>query len=333
MVKALITGGTGFIGSHVVRALITAGRTARVLHRQNSPLDLVEGLPIEHAIGDVMNISSLEQAMQGCQWVFHVAAVSDYWRSNRTKVYLVNVNGTVNVLNAARQAGVQRVIFTSSATAVGFRADGHPSDESVPFNLPPRQFPYGHSKYLAEQEVARAVANGQDVVTLNPAAVFGPGDLNQISGSSVVELARGNVPIYPVGGMTVIDVRDVAAAHLAAAERGRTGERYLLGTLDISHKALGKLIAEIVGVAPAVIPVPAAVTPVVAFAAGLIRRAGVDLPIDENQIRISARNIFFDCRKAGRELGEPQIDLRKSLLDTYNWYVERGIIEQRSLSA
>src|SRR5260221_1648897 len=148
MVKALITGGTGFIGSHVVRALITAGRTARVLHRQNSPLDLVEGLPIEHAIGDVMNISSLEQAMQVCQWVFHVAAVSDYWRSNRTKGYLVNLNGTVNVLNAARQAGVQRVIFTSSATPVGFLRAGHPSDETAPFNFPPPPFPHWNNTNL-----------------------------------------------------------------------------------------------------------------------------------------------------------------------------------------
>jgi dihydroflavonol-4-reductase len=280
-----------------------------------------------------MNVLTLEQAMRGCQWVFHVAAVADYWRSNRIKLYLVNVNGTINVLEAARRNGVTRVIFTSSGAAVGFRKDGYPADESVPFNLPPRQFPYGHSKYLAEQEVAKAVAKGQDVVTLNPAVVFGPGDLNQISGSTVVELARGNVPVYPAGGITVIDVRDVAAAHLAAAERGRNGERYLLGALDISHKALGKLIAEIVDVPPAEIPIPPVVTPVISLAAGLIRSVGVTLPIDENQIRLSARNVFFNCQKAWRELGEPQIDLYRSLLDTYNWYVEHGMIEPRKLSA
>src|SRR5690242_6964092 len=138
MVQALVTGGTGFVGSHIVRVLVEAGHTVRVLHRANSPLDLLEGLVVEHAIGDVMTIPSLEAAMQGCQWVFHVAAVSDYWRSNQIKLYLVNVNGTVNVLDAARKANAQRVIFTSSGAAIGVTADGHPADENVPFNLPPR---------------------------------------------------------------------------------------------------------------------------------------------------------------------------------------------------
>src|SRR5258707_2384764 len=150
MVKAVVTGGTGFVGSHVAGALLEAGHTPRILRRPNSPLDLVEGLLIEHAIGDVLDTDSLDKAMQGCEWVFHVAAVSDYWRSNRIKLYLVNVNGTANVLNAARRAGVQRVLFTSSAAAVGFRPDGLSSHESIPFNLPPGEIAYGHSQYLPE---------------------------------------------------------------------------------------------------------------------------------------------------------------------------------------
>ncbi len=328
MVKALVTGGTGFLGSHIIRALIDAGHTARVLRRESSPLELLEGLPVEHAIGDVLDGPSLVQAMQGCDWVFHVAAVSDYWRANRIKLYLVNVNGTVNVLNAARRAGVKRVVFTSSGAAIGQRDDGRPADEGVPFNMPPQQFPYGHSKFLAEQEVQRVVAQGSDVVTVNPAVVIGPGDLNQISGSAVVEMARGNVPVYPAGGVTVIDVRDVAAAHLTAAERGRTGERYLLGTMDLSTRALLKLIADVVGVPAPTIPVPPIVTPVVAAAAENLRRVGITLPMDATQIRLSARNIFFDCHKAWRELGEPQIDVRQSLQDTYDWYVEHGLISR-----
>ncbi|MEP7286456.1 MAG: NAD-dependent epimerase/dehydratase family protein [Chloroflexota bacterium] len=326
MIRALVTGGTGFLGSHIARTLIEEGHRARVLRRANSPLDLIDGLPVEHAIGDVLDIPSLERAMQGCEWVFHVAAVSDYWRSNRVKLYLVNVNGTTNVLETARRSGVQRVIFTSSGAAVGMRADGRPADEQIPFNFSPKLFPYGHSKHLAEQEVQRAVASGQDIVTLNPTVVFGPGDLNQISGSAVVEMARGKVPVYPVGGITVIDVRDVATAHLAAAEKGRTGERYLLGTLDISHKASMKLIADIANVPAPKIGVPAFITPAAATLIGLLRYTGVVLPIDENQIRLSARNVFFDCRKAWRELGEPRIDLRQSLEDTYHWYVQHGII-------
>ncbi|HLY28137.1 MAG TPA: NAD-dependent epimerase/dehydratase family protein [Aggregatilineales bacterium] len=328
MVRALVTGGTGFVGSHIVGALLEAGHTPRVLRRASSPLALLEGQPVEHAIGDVMNVASLEEAMRGCDWVFHVAAVADYWRTQRVKLYLVNVNGTVNVLDAARRAGVKRVVFTSSAAAIGTRKDGRPADESVTFNMPPEVFPYGHSKFLAEQEVARAVAQGQDVVTVNPSVIFGPGDLNQISGSIVVETAKGIVPVYPAGGVTVIDARDVAKAHLAAAERGRMGERYILGTLDISYKALGKLVAEIVGVYAPFVPVPAFAAPVLAAGTELLRNVGIELPINGDQVRLSARNIYFNCEKAWRELGEPEIDLRQSLEDTYHWYVEHGMIQR-----
>jgi dihydroflavonol-4-reductase len=326
MTRALITGGTGFLGSHIARALVERGHTVRVLRRARSPLQLIEGLPVEHAIGDVTDPAALDAAMEGCEWVFHVAAVSDYWRSNRIKIYLVNVNGTVNVLDAAKRAGVKRVIFTSSGAAIGMREDGRPADETVPFNLPPARFPYGHSKALAEEEVLRAIGRGQDAVIVNPSVVLGPGDLNQISGAGVVELARGNVFIYPAGGATVIDVRDVAAAHVAAAERGRTGERYLLGAVDVSHQALLKLIADVVGAPPPFVPIPASITPGLAVVAGWLRSLGVPLPIDANQIRLSARNVFFDCHKAWRELGEPKIDLRRSIEDTYNWYIEQGII-------
>lgn len=327
MSTALVTGGTGFVGSHIVRVLVEAGHTVRVLHRQSSPLDLIQGLPIEHTIGDVVDSASLERAMQGCNWVFHVAAVADYWRENRVKLYLVNVNGTINVLNAAKHTGVRRVIFTSSAAAIGLRDDGLPADESIPFNLQPRQFPYGHSKALAEREVQRAVADGLDAVILNPTAIYGPGDLNQISGSAIVEVGNGRVPIYPSGAWTVIDVRDVAQAHLVAAERGRTGERYLLGAEDISHKAEMELVADIAGIPAPQIPIPAELTPVIATAAGWLLRAGIKLPVDETQIRLSAHNLYFDCRKAWHELGEPQIGLHQSIEDTYWWYVERGIIK------
>ncbi len=326
MAKALVTGGTGFLGSHIARTLVAAGHAVRVLHRPTSSLVLLDGLPVEHAIGDVVDPPSLEQAMQGCEWAFHAAAVADYWRANRIKMYLVNVNGTINVLRAAQRTGVRRVIFTSSGAAVGMRYDGRPADENVIFNLRPSHFPYGHSKFLAELEVQRAVERGQDVVTLNPAVVLGPGDLNLISGSGIIEMARGNIFLYPVGGVTTIDVRDVAAAHLAAAERGRSGQRYLLGSVDVSYRALMKLIADVVGAPAPRVPVPAVVTPFLALAAGLLRLAGVSLPIDANQIRLSSRNVFFDCHKAWTELGEPLIDLRQSIEDTYRWYVEHRMV-------
>ncbi len=156
--KTLVTGGTGFVGSHVVRALTNAGHDVRVLHRASSRLDALAGLEYESAVGDILDADSLRPACSGCDWVFHVAAVADYWRADRQRMFAANVEGTRAVLQAAREAGVRRVVFTSSAAAVGLRHDGQPADESLPFNLPPQRFPYGYSKAQAESIAQQAVA-------------------------------------------------------------------------------------------------------------------------------------------------------------------------------
>ena len=325
MVTALVTGGTGFVGSHIARALAARGHTVRILRRETSRLDAVEDIPCEHAVGDVMDPDSLAEAMQGVDWVFHVAAVADYWRNDPSRIYAVNVDGTRNVLLAAEAAGVQRVIFTSSAAAVGFVEEPGVIDETVPFNFNPRLTPYGHSKFLAEAEVYRAIRRGLDCVILNPTVIIGPGDLNQISSSVVLEFARGNVPpTVPPGGLTVIDVRDVAEAHIAAAERGRTGERYLLGAVDLTHKAWLRLTADAVGQRMSALALPTGVVHMAAFGADLLRSVGVPLPIEGNQLRLSTRLMFFNCQKSWRELGPPRIPIRQSLQETYVWYKEHG---------
>lgn len=327
MITALVTGGTGFVGSHIARTLVDAGYQVRILRRNTSRLDAVQDIACEHIVGDVNDPDSLRDAMAGVDWVFHVAAVADYWRNNPSRIYEVNVDGTRNVLVAAEEAGIQRVIFTSSAAAVGYQHNLCPVDETVRFNYSPTLTPYGHSKFLAEAEIYRAIERGLDCVILNPAVIIGPGDLNEISGSVVLELARGKVPpVMPPGGMTVIDVRDVAEAHLAAAKRGRTGERYLLGAVDLSHKALRRLTAEIVGVSPVVIILPDWVVYIVAAAADVLRAAGVPIPIEGNQLRLSTRMMYFNCEKAWRELGEPRIDVQTSLRDTYEWYRAHGVV-------
>ncbi len=325
MITALVTGGTGFLGSHIARALIARGYQVRILRRTTSRLDLVEDLDCEHATGDVLDPASLQEAMQGVDWVFHVAAVADYWRNDPSRIYEVNVDGTRNVLEAAEACGVKRVIFTSSAAAIGYRHDLHAVDESVRFNWSPHLTPYGHSKFLAEAEVFRAIRRGLDCVILNPTVIIGPGDLNQISSSVVLELARGNIPpTVPPGGVTVIDVRDVAAAHVAAAERGRTGERYLLGAVDLTHKAWLRLTAHAVGQRMSATRLPAGVVHLIALVANVLRRFNVPIPIEGNQLHLSTRMLFFNCQKAWRELGPPQISIHQSLRDTYEWYKAHG---------
>jgi dihydroflavonol-4-reductase len=325
MTTALVTGGTGFVGSHVARALVDKGYTVRILRRRTSRLDAVAGIPCEHVIGDVLDYDSLLAAMDGVDWVFHVAAVADYWRSNPTRIYEVNVDGTRNVLRAAEATGVKRVIFTSSGAAVGYRDDLRPVDETVRFNYDQHRTPYGHSKFLAEAEVYRAIRRGLDCVILNPSVIVGPGDLNQISSSVVLEFARCNVPpTVPPGGVTVIDVRDVAAAHVVAAERGRTGERYLLGAVDLTHKAWYRLIAEATGRHMNPRPLPVWVVMIVAPIADLLRRFKIPIPIEGNQLRLSTRMMFFDCQKSWRELVEPRIPIQQSLKETYEWYKAHG---------
>ena len=325
MITALVTGGTGFVGSHVARALANAGYQVRILRRNTSRLDLVQDIACEHIIGDVMDPASLDEAMQEVDWVFHVAAVADYWRSDPDLIYRVNVDGTGNVLQAAERNGVQRVIFTSSAAAMGYRDDFRPVDETVRFNYDQHLTPYGHSKFLAEAEVYRAIRRGLDCVIVNPTVITGPGDLNQISSSVVLEAARGNVPpTVPPGGITVIDVRDVANAHIAAAERGRTGERYLLGAVDLTHKAWFRLIADVVGRKMTTIPISESVIQLAAYAVDGLRAAGVPVLIEGGQLRLSTRMMFFDCQKSWRELCEPRIEIRQSLRDTYEWYRMHG---------
>lgn len=331
--KALVTGGTGFVGSHVARALVEAGHRVRILHRPTSKLDALQGLDYESALGDILEAEALKKACAGCDWVFHVAAVADYWRADKSRMFKANVEGTRLVLDAAREAGVKRVVFTSSAGAIGSRADHQPADETTAFNLSPDQFPYGYSKVQAEGVVAEAVAGGQEVVTVNPSVVMGPGDLNLISGSFILQIKRlgWTVPVTS-GGVAVIDARDVARMHLAAAERGRVGERYILTSANYPYREWFNMIADVVGVARPIFYLPDFMLPIVATAIELGRRVGIKAPIDANQTRLGAKNIFFDGRKAWAELCPPQIDMRQSLQDTYAWYLEHGYIREDSLS-
>lgn len=331
--KAVVTGGTGFVGSHVTRALVRAGHRVRVLHRRTSPLAALNGVDYESAIGDVTDEQSLTQAFEGCDWVFHVAAVADYWRADPKRLFHVNVEGTKMVLAAARAVGVKRVIFTSSAAAVGLRDDGRPSDESVPFNLSPQQFPYAYSKALAEAAVAQAVATGQDVVIVNPSIILGPADLNVISGSYIVEIARWSwLTPCTSGGAGFVDVRDVARWHLLAAERGQTGERYILNTANYLHRTIYDLVARAVGVPRPLFNTPAILLPFIASITSALARTGINLPVDANQVRLGARFVYFDARKAHQELGPPQISIYQSIADAYTWYRDNGYISQTALT-
>lgn len=326
--KALVTGATGFIGANLIEALAQRGWSARALRRQTSSLRALEGLTYESAIGDINLAETLPAAMEGIEVVFHVAASADYWRSDKQKIMRVNVDGTRNVLQAALNAGVKRVVFTSSCASLGKPAFGQMVNERAQFNLRPDEFPYGYSKHLAEQVVQEFVQRGLDVVIVNPAVVLGPRDVNQISGSIIVEAAKRNLPAMPPGGVSFIDVADVCAGHLAAAEKGRTGERYILTSENLWYRDVFNAIAQIVGKK----------APALALPGGAFRFAGdvvdfareslkMKLPLNGEQVRFSADTFWFDASKARRELGLNPMPFIDSARRTYEWYKANGYIQ------
>jgi dihydroflavonol-4-reductase len=335
--KALVTGSTGFVGANLCAALVAHGWSVRALHRASSRLTALEGIPVEHAIGDVNEPHSLAVAMRGCDVVFHVAAVADYWRQSAEKLYRVNVEGTRAVCQAALEAQISRLVFTSSVASLGIPKPGQPADESHEFNLPPERFRYGHSKLLAEGVVHEFVARGLDAVIVNPSIILGPGDLNEISGSIVTQVARRRSAslVYPPGGVNYIDVQDVCAGQIAAAEhatllragRGRTGERYILAAHNLTHHEAMKTVAEVVGTPQPCIGIPRVlVGPLAALLDLAAKIAGRPLPMNGDQMRLSTEMVYFDASKAIGELGLPQTPFRETVERTYQWYKAHGYV-------
>ena len=328
--RALVTGGTGFVGANLVSALGERGIIARVLRRNSSPLDALDGLAYEDVLGDILDPQeTLAAAMEGCDWVFHAAAVSDYWRKHKEQLYKVNVDGTANVLAAARLAGVKRLVFTSSLAALGLPASGQMLHESSRFDLKPERFPYAHSKHLAEQEVLRAAESGLEAVIVNPTVVLGPRDVNQISGSIIVQASSGRLFFYPPGGVNYVAVEDVAAGHIAAAEYGRSGERYILAGENLTHREALNIICEIVKRRPPFLPLPTPILSIAALGVAAFRAlVGVRIPVDENQVRLSGQEIYANGSKAVEELAFGHTPFRAAVQRAYDWYNTNGYIGQ-----
>lgn len=328
VVRALVTGATGCVGANIVEALLQSGYTVRALKRATSRVDALDGLQPSFVVGDVTDYESLVEAATGCDWLFHAAAISQYWRNKPDLIYQVNVEGTRNVLRAAQACGVQRVVFTSSAAVLGVPTrPGQQLDETATFNLPPRRFPYGHSKVLAEIEVQKAVAEGLDVVIVNPVSVIGQRDVYFVGGEILRAARRGQNVVAPPGGMGLVSARAVGLGHVLAAKRGRPGERYLLNGENISHRALMGLVAEVVGVASPrfVLPRPLmGVFAVLVDGWNALRRTPPLL--DGNQVRLSARELYFDVNKAARELDFLPTPARAAVQEAWDWYRAHGLL-------
>jgi dihydroflavonol-4-reductase len=320
---AFVTGASGFVGANLVRALLAAGWNVRALVRDGAPS--LDGLPLERVAGDVF-APTMSDAMSGCDAVFHVAALYSLWRRDRDALMRVNVEGTRHVLSAARTAGVPRVVHTSSVAAIGVRPGGLPADES--YQSPPERLvgAYKRSKYFGEREAHAAAARGQDVVIVNPTTPVGPWDARPTpTGEIIVRFLNGRMPAYVDTGLNVVDVAEVAAGHIAAYERGRTGERYILGNENLSLRALLGHLSAIAGRPAPRVRLPRAV-PLAYAALGefVLTRVGVRPDVSFESVRMAKQMMYYDATKAVTELGIRHRDANLALAAAVTWFQQHG---------
>jgi dihydroflavonol-4-reductase len=325
---ALVTGGTGFVGANVVRELLRDGATVRVLVRRSSDRRALAGLSIETVEGDLTDRRSLDRAVAGAATVFHVAADYRLWARDPRELFRANVDGTRAVLEAAAQAGARRIVYTSTVGALGIPKDGTPGTEDTPVALADMVGPYKASKFLAEQAAVELARAGVPVVIVNPSAPIGPWDVKPTpTGQMVVDFLAGRMFATVDTGLNIVHVRDVARGHLLAAERGRVGERYVLGHENLSLGEIGTILAGFSGRRAPWLRVPYAVAwcSAVCFEA-LARVSGGTPKVPLPAVRMAKKRMYFSSAKAVRELGLPQTPAREALYDAATWFVEHGYV-------
>jgi dihydroflavonol-4-reductase len=329
----LLTGATGFVGAAVLRSLIAAGHNVRALGRANSNRHNLTGVDCEIAIGDLAEPDSLKRAVRGCEAVFHVAADYRIWVPDYHKMNRVNVQGTVDLIQAAAAAGVSRIVYTSSVATLRLRDDGFPSDEESHAQLSDMIGAYKQSKFLAEREVKRLVADaGIPVVIVQPSAPFGPGDVKPTpTGRLVVEAASGRMPAYVNTGLNVVHVNDVAAGHLLAYQKGRVGETYILGGENRTLQWILETVAEFTGRRPPRIRLPHwFVIPIAYIVEGITRVRGSGEPlITVDSVRMARKLMYFSIDKARRELGYSPRPAVEALRDEIEWFYEHSYVVRR----
>jgi dihydroflavonol-4-reductase len=323
--EVFVTGGTGFVGANLVRVLLEQGHQVRTLVRPHSCLDNLQGCPVDLVTCD-LNHPDLADYLHGCDALFHVAAHYSLWRRDREDLYQVNVLGTRNILAAARKAGVPRTVYTSSVAAIGVPANSQPVNET--YQSPPERLigAYKQSKYWAEQEALQAIAAGQDVVIVNPTTPIGPYDLKPTpTGEIILRFLQQRMPVYVKTGLNFIHVRDVAWGHLLAWQKGRSGDRYILGHANLSLKQVLDQLAELTGQPAPSCAVPAWLPLGVAWVDEcVLARLGKSPAVPLDAVRMSQQTMYYTPTKAVQELGLPQTPIVAALKDAVDWFVSKG---------
>lgn len=325
--RVLVTGGAGFVGSHIVRQLVARGDEVRVLVRQRSPLRNLMALDVECCYADLMDLRPLRESVRDCDQVYHCAADYRLWALDPSELYAHNVQGTENLLRACREAGVGTVVYTSSVAAVGIPKDGTPGDEDTPVKLEDMVGDYKRSKFLAQEVAFRYAREGVRVVLVSPSTPVGPGDLKPTAtGAMINDFLNRNMPAYVDTGLNLVAVEDVARGHLLAAEKGLAGRNYILGNENLTLKQILDLLGELTGLPSPNFRMPHAVAlgigAVDSFVSGTLLHRHPRVPYEA--VKMSLKKMWFSSARAVRELQFDQTPVREALLRACQWFVENG---------
>ena len=327
--STLVTGAAGFLGSHVTRQLVARGDDVRVLLRASSTNRAIADLPLEYVTGDLRDPASLDRAMKGVKRVFHVAADFRLWAKRKQDIYDSNVGGTKNLLDAAKRAGVEQLIYTSTVATIAVDRPQHPN-EFTDAKLEEMVGHYKRSKWMAEKEALGAAKSGLPVVVAMPTTPVGPWDWKPTpTGKIILDFLNGKMPGYVKTGLNFVGVEECAAGHLLIAEKGKVGERYLLGGENLTLKQMLDTLAKITGLRAPILKIPHGLALGVAYAnTALSRLVGRDPGIPVEGVKIARHMMFVDCARAKRELGFQAGPVAAALERAVRWYEANGYIAE-----
>jgi dihydroflavonol-4-reductase len=332
MGHVVVTGAGGFIGSSVARQLLERGRRVLAVVEPGADSRNLEGLNVERVVADICDLPAMTRILQGAEALYHLAALYRIHLPDPSIIYRVNIEGTTTTLLAAQKAAVPKVVYTASIAAVGQRDDGQPADETVAFNLHDIANEYILTKHLSERIALRFAEAGLPLVVVNPAFPFGERDLGPTpTGNILLTIARGEAPALPPGGFNAVDVDLVALGHILAEERGKIGERYILGDHNIRYVDFGRIVGEVLGMKVSRLTVPPQIgTPLAWLYEHYYERiTSKPSPVTVKTSQYASRNIYYDCTKARRELGLPSRPLEESIRRAVAWFRQHGMLKAR----
>ena len=327
--KVFVTGATGFIGASLARELLRDGYEVRALARPKSDRRNLQGLDLEVCEGDLLDRDSLEKGLKGCEILFHAAADYRLWTRNPDVMYEINVGGTRNILEAALNHGLSRIVYTSSVGALGNPGDGQPGDEVIPVTLADMVGHYKKSKFLAEREAESFLKRGLPLVIVNPSTPVGELDIKPTpTGRIIVDFLNRRMPAYLDTGLNIIDVEDCARGHILAAKLGRIGEKYILGNENLTLRRIFDMLEEITGLAAPRVRLPYTPILIAAYVNEAISRCtGKEPLIPLAGVQMAKKFMYFDPTKAVRELGLPQSPVAESLAKAVAWFRDNGYVK------